>query len=95
MTVAARPMSLKMDASIRERLARLAHARKRTSHAIAREAVENYVAREEARDQFTADALEAWVEFQETGLHATGDEVLAWMKSWGTSNELPQPVCHV
>ena len=53
------------------------------------------VAREEARDQLTSDALDAWVDFKETGLHATGDEVLTWMKSWGTSNELPQPVCHV
>ncbi len=22
-----------------------------------------------------------------------GDKVLAWMKSWGTENELPPPVC--
>ncbi len=95
MTVTASLMSLKMDASIRERLARLAHNRKRTSHAIAREAIESYVVREEARDQFAADALEAWIDYQETGKHATGDEVLTWMKSWGTSNELSQPVCHV
>jgi predicted transcriptional regulator len=94
MSNAIAPMSLKIDEDMRDRLAKLALARKRTAHAIAREAVETYVKREEARDQFTADALLAWEHYQETGLHATNDEVMAWMDSWGTENELPPPVCH-
>lgn len=53
--------------------------------------MENYVVREEARDQF---ALDAWQHYQETGLHATGDEVMTWIESWGTDKELPPPVCH-
>jgi len=88
------PMSLKIDFSMRERLARLAQVRKRTAHAIAREAVESYVAREEAKDKFTADSLAAWHEYQETGIHATGEEVLNWIQSWGTPNEQKPPACH-
>jgi len=40
------------------------------------------------------DVLEAWTEFQETGLHATAEEVDQWLASWGTENELPAPECH-
>ena len=94
MSITTAPMSLKLDADTRERLAKLARLRKRTAHAIAREAVESYVAREEVRDQFTTDALAAWEHYQETGLHATGDEVVAWMESWGTPKELHAPKCH-
>ena len=28
-------------------------------------------------------------------LHVTGEEAIAWIKSWGTPDELPKPVCHV
>ena len=95
MTTATVPMSLKIDFSTRESLTRLAHTRKPSAHAIAREAVTSYVVREEAKDKFTADSLASWREYQETGLHATGDEVLSWIKSWGTPNELKPPVCHL
>ncbi|MFY9261478.1 MAG: CopG family ribbon-helix-helix protein [Gallionella sp.] len=94
MTIAIKPMSLKIDLDLRERLKKLAHNRKRSAHSIAREAVENYVVREEARDHFAQDALDAWQHYQETGLHATGDEVMTWIESWGTDKELPPPVCH-
>jgi predicted transcriptional regulator len=95
MTTMTMPMSLKIDVSTRERLTKLAHSRKRTAHAIAREAVESYVIREEAKDKFTADSLAAWKDYQETGLHATSEEVLNWIQSWGTPNELKPPVCHL
>ena len=48
-----------------------------------------------AREQFTQDADKAWRHYRETGLHATSEEVFAWIDSWGTSNELPKPKCHV
>ncbi len=94
MTTVLKPMSLKIDTDTRDRLSRLAHSRKRTAHAIAREAVETYIAREEARDQFSLDAVSAWQHYEETGLHATGDEVMTWVESWGTDRELPPPLCH-
>jgi predicted transcriptional regulator len=30
-------------------------------------------------------------EFERTGMGVPGDEVMAWIKSWGTANELPPP----
>jgi predicted transcriptional regulator len=38
-----------------------------------------------------ADA--AWRHYQETGLHVTGEEVMKWVASWGTTDELPPPEC--
>lgn len=89
------PMSIKLDARTRERLAELAGAKKRTAHAIAREAIEDYVAREEAKERFNQDALQAWQNFQETGVYIAGDDVLAWVESWGSDQELAPPKCHV
>lgn len=30
-------------------------------------------------------------EFERTGIGVPGDEVIAWIESWGTANELPPP----
>ena len=50
--------------------------------------------REEQRESFRQDTLDAWRAYQETGLHVTGDEVVAWLNSWGEENELPPPIPH-
>lgn len=88
------PMSLKLGSEVREGLRSLAAIKKRPAHALAREAVEAYVKLELEREQFTRDADKAWQHYQETGLHASSEEVLEWIDSWGTSNELPKPQCH-
>ncbi|MCF8211319.1 MAG: CopG family ribbon-helix-helix protein [Rhodoferax sp.] len=89
------PMSLKLGSEVREGLRSLSTIKKRPAHALAREAVEAYVKTELAREQFTQDSDKAWQHYQETGLHANSEEVFAWIDSWGTSNELPKPKCHV
>ena len=43
--------SLKLEAGLKERLHRLATARRRSSHWLMREAIEQYVEREEARER--------------------------------------------
>lgn len=86
--------SIKLDDDIKGRVQHLAETRKRTSHWIMREAISQYVEREEKREAFRQDALTAWEEFQTTGLHATAEEVDKWLESWGTDNELPAPECH-
>jgi len=59
-----------------------------------REAVVQYVEREEKREAFRQEALKAWEEYQQTGLHASAEEVGNWLASWGTANETPRPECH-
>lgn len=87
-------VAVKIDPAMKERVQRLAEVRNRSAHWLMREAIGQYVEREERREAFNRDALQAWQEYQETGLHVTGDEVLDWLESWGTPNEKPAPTCH-
>ncbi|VAY89010.1 CopG family ribbon-helix-helix protein [Ferrovum myxofaciens] len=91
----AKTVSVKLDADTRTRVENLAEARHRSAHWIMREAISQYVDREEKREAFRQDAIKAWEEYQETGLHVTAAEVDTWLASWGTENELPVPVCHL
>jgi predicted transcriptional regulator len=49
---------------------------------------------QEKREAFRLHTLRAYEEYQATGLHATVEEVYAWLESLGTDHELPVPVCH-
>ncbi|MFU8776714.1 MAG: CopG family ribbon-helix-helix protein [Roseovarius sp.] len=86
--------SIKLDDEMKGRVRHLAEARKRTSHWIMREAITQYVEREEKREALRLETLKAWEEFQETGLYATAEEVDQWLANWGTDNEQPAPECH-
>jgi predicted transcriptional regulator len=66
--------SLKLDAETKARLKRLGDARRRTPHWLMREAIDQFLTREEARESFRQDALAAWAEFEATGLHVTEAE---------------------
>ena len=91
---ATRAIAIKIDPDTRERVKRLAEARHRTPHWVMREAISQYVEREEKREAFRQNALNAWNEYRETGLHVTGDEVIPWLDTWGEENETAAPVCH-
>jgi predicted transcriptional regulator len=87
--------SLKLDAELKERVRRLAAARRRSAHWVMREAVEQYVGREEKREAVRQDALAAWNEFQATGLHVTQEEADAWLAKLESGEDAEAPDCHV
>ena len=84
--------SLKIDDALKGRVQQLADQRRRSPHGIMVEAVQQYVEREEAREDFKKEAL-AWTAYKETGRHLTGEEVGAWLKTWGTDDEKPLSEC--
>lgn len=86
--------SIKLDDEMKGRVQQLAHARHRSPHWIMREAIAQYVEREEKRETLRKDTLAAWEEFQATGQHATAEEVDQWLARWGTEEEPPVPKCH-
>lgn len=86
--------SIKLDDDLKARVRSLAEARKRSPHWIMREAIQEYVTREEARQSFQQEALDSWRHFQETGQHITGDELYAWLDTWGKDDESEPPECH-
>jgi len=87
--------SLKLDLELKQRVQQLASARRRSAHWIMREAVEQYVSREEKREQFRQDALAAWNDYQATGLHATAEEADAWLAKLEAGEDAEAPACHV
>jgi predicted transcriptional regulator len=86
--------SLKLDGEIKERVKRLASARRRSPHWVMREAIEEYVEREEKRQQFRQDALAAWAHYQNTGLYATAEEADAWLARLEAGRDAAPPKCH-
>src|SRR3546814_12831123 len=71
--------SIKLDDELKGRVRHLAEARQRTSHWLMREAIAQYVDREDKRETFKQDALHAWAEYQRTGLHLTHEEDDEWL----------------
>ena len=87
--------SLKLDVEIKERVRRLASARRRSPHWLMREAIEEYVEREEKREQVRKDALAAWAHYQTTGLHVTAEEADAWLAKLEAGEDTAPPKCRV
>lgn len=88
------PVSIKLDEDERTRLSALATARKRSSHYLMREAVREYLTREELRQDFADEAEKAWADYEQTGLHVTHAEMDAWAKSLGTRRPKRFPKWH-
>jgi len=92
--LAASTTSLKLDKETKDRIQQLATSRRRSAHWIMREAIEQYVEREEKREQFRQSAMTAWNDFQTTGLHATADEADAWLAKLENGEDAEAPECH-
>ena len=59
-----------------------------------KEALSQYLEREEKAQEFRRKAGKAGEDYKATGLHATDEEVVKWLESWGQENEAPVPKCH-
>lgn len=86
--------SVKLNEDLKKRVQHLADVKQRSAHWIMREAIRDYVEREEARENFKQEALASWKAYQETGQHLTGQEVSDWLNTWGTNKETDTPQCH-
>jgi predicted transcriptional regulator len=85
--------SLKLDHAVKKRVQQLASVRRRSPHWLMREAIEEYVEREEKREKFRQDALAAWDHYQATGLHLTGEEADAWLAKLEAGKRTASPKC--
>jgi predicted transcriptional regulator len=94
-TATIRPVAIKIDPETKERVKRLADARHRTPHWLMREAIRQYVEREEKREAFHQDAIRAWNGYQATGLHVTMEEADAWLAKLEAGQDVEPPECHV
>lgn len=86
--------SIKLDDALKMRIQNLAESRRRSSHWIMREAIAQYVEREEKREAFKQDAIRAWDAYQETGLHVTMEDADAWLAKLEAGEDAEVPACH-
>jgi predicted transcriptional regulator len=93
--MAATSTSLKLEPEIRDRIQKIASEKRRTPELIIRDAIGEYLDREERRKQLRQDAMAAWDDYQRTGLHLTGEEVDAWLAKLEAGEEAVLPECHV
>lgn len=89
-----KPMSVKLDPDTRTRIEQLAVSRRRTAHWMMREAIQQYIDREEKREAFRQDGIQAWNEYQATGLHISMEEADAWLEKLETGKQAEPPECH-
>ena len=94
-TTALCSISVKLNQNTRDRIAHLASARQRTSQWLMREAITQYVDREEKREAYRRDGIKAWNDFQATGLHVTQQEADAWLAKLGNGQDGEPPAYHV
>lgn len=59
-----------------------------------KEAILEYVKKEEARQNFIAAAESSFEYYKETGLHITLDEFSTWVDQIQESPDAPVPACH-
>ena len=81
-------ISVKLEDVERGRLAALAQAKQRSPHFLMREAIREYLAREEKLLAFHEEAEAAWTDYKETGLHLALNDLDGWAKA--TGHPLPQ-----
>ncbi len=92
--MASTPVAVRLDDPLKARMRTLADQRRRPMHWLMREAIEQYVTREEQREAFRQEALDAWNHYQTTGLHVTGAEADAWLAELEAGNDVEPPKAH-
>ncbi|MFA5700655.1 MAG: ribbon-helix-helix protein, CopG family [Desulfuromonas sp.] len=94
MTAITKPMSVKLDQETRARIEHLATARRRTPHWMVREAIHQFIEREEKREAFRQDGIKAWNEYLNNGQHVTMQEADEWLAALEAGQDRELPECH-
>lgn len=90
-----KPLAVKLEVGIRDRLKTLATTRQRSTHWMMREAIAQYIEREEKQESYRQDGLRAWNDYQATGLHVSQDEADSWLAKLEAGQDTVPPACHV
>ena len=84
-------MGVKLDEQTRDRLKTLGEARRRSPHWLMKEAIREYLEREEEAERRNLEADEAWADYRRTGQVVSNEAMTAWLDTWGTDREAPCP----
>ncbi len=84
-------IGVKLDDTIRERLKTVGTAKRRSTHWLMREAINQFLAREEEVLRRQQETLESWEHYQTTSEHVSHSVMTTWLETWGTEKEGPCP----
>jgi len=84
--------AVKLDEAIYDRLKNLAETRQRTPHWLMKEAIRQFLEREEAAEQIRLDTLQRLAQLEADGKVISHEVVDEWLATWGTENEGQCPV---
>lgn len=84
-------VGIKIDEGTKNRLKALGEIRRRSPHWLMKEAISKYLDYEEEIERRNQEANEAWEEYQKTGRYVKGEDMIAWLDTWGTDKEKPCP----
>ena len=82
--------SVRIKAELAQSLKDIAEKKQRSKNWIINEAIAEYIVKDQVDSQKWLDTLEG-LEDIKNGRVIDGEEVFAWMRSWGTENELEPP----
>lgn len=85
--------SLKLDEQTKKRIERLAESNRRSAHWIMREAIDQYLEREERRVQAWDEAVSRWESMEATGRYVAAEDADAWLAQLEAGNRAPPPKC--
>ncbi|GJM10850.1 MAG: CopG family transcriptional regulator [Lysobacteraceae bacterium] len=85
-------LGVRLDKEMEERLAALAARTRRSKSFLAKDALARYLDEEELKEREKALALARWEHYKSTGEQVSNEDVMDWMESWGTDQEVPCPV---
>jgi predicted transcriptional regulator len=84
--------AIKLDDATYDRLKALGESRQRSPHWLMKEAIRQFLEREEEAERIRRDTLERLARYDETGEAVSHEAVDAWLATWGTDNEGTCPV---
>lgn len=87
-------LAISLDTALQEKVQQMVALKHATLDSIVHQALCEYVEREEKKIVFQQEAMTAWQDFQQDGLHLTSDEIMNWLNTWGTKQETEIPKCH-
>jgi predicted transcriptional regulator len=89
--MSATTMGVKLDDETRTRLKSLGEVRQRSTHWLMREAIREYLEKEEAIEARNREADAAWADYQQSRRFVSHEAMTAWLDTWGTDQEGPAP----
>jgi predicted transcriptional regulator len=84
-------IGIKLDEHTKERLKQLGAARSRTPHWLMRNAIQQYLDREEQHEREKREDMERWERFQITGHAVTHDDAATWLRKLADGQDSPCP----